>query len=103
MIGLWFFGNRTAALFGIRVYMLVYFAGGITAEIALISYRRHGISYGASLSVICLLGALIGAYGYRYTGLSQSARWKLAVLVVYGLLGTIRMPSIPRQETSGIP
>ena len=89
MAELWVFGNRVATLFGLRVYVILYFVGGMTGELALVWYRKEGISFGASLSTLCLLGVLIGSYGYHFASLSQLARWKLGVLIAYRLAATI--------------
>lgn len=86
MIELWVFGTKTATIFDIRKYLAVYFIGGVFAGIVLVSYQRHAISFGASLSTISLLGGLLGHYGWRFRCLSLSARWKLALLTAYGVM-----------------
>jgi membrane associated rhomboid family serine protease len=67
-------------------FALLYFASSLGGGISLIASRPGATGYGASLSVLGLLGGLIGFYGSRRVLLSNRARWKLAVLFVIAIV-----------------
>lgn len=85
MIELWLFGNRTAMLFGIRTYMLVFFLGGSIGGLSFLWYRRDASIFGASGATCCLLGVLIVHFGMQVRHLSRASMWKLGLLISYGL------------------
>jgi rhomboid protease GluP len=88
MLELWIFGNRVAAIFGLRLYLLAYLFGGCLSELSVIWYRRDGIAFGASLGTLCLAGVLVGSYSLRMKAMSLKARWKLVALLAYCVLST---------------
>ena len=80
MVGLLLFGSHIEKIMGTRGLMLLYFSCGLAGGISLIAFRPDASGYGASLSVLGLLGGLIGFYCSRLAALSKGARWKLALL-----------------------
>lgn len=48
-----------------------------------LALHPEGASYGASVGVMGVAGAIIAAYGVRWGKLSWSARGKLTVLILY--------------------
>lgn len=86
LVGLILFGRRIERMLGAPAFALLYFSCGLSGGILLIAFQPGAAGYGASLSVLGLLGALIGFYSSRLVVISNKARWKLAVLVVIAII-----------------
>lgn len=86
MLGLFLLGREVEKRVGTRSFILLYFSSGFAGGISLIALRPAAAGYGASLSVLGLLGGLIGFFGSRCFVLSNSARWKLAALLVLAVI-----------------
>ena len=84
--GLVLFGRRVEKISGLYGFALLYFASGLAGGISLIAFRPDAAGYGASLSVLGLLGGLIGYYSVQVVILSNKARWKLAALLAIAVI-----------------
>jgi rhomboid protease GluP len=84
------FGGLAERLFGIRIFLGVYFASGIVANLASVALHPNVASAGASGAIFGVLGALIAAYWRKrktlpYT-IVRSERFAAVVFAVIALL-----------------
>ena len=83
MLGLWLLGKRVEGLLGSGIFLLLYFVCAFIGDMTVLAFHPEGASYGASVGVMGVAGAIIAAYGSRWGQLSWSTRGKLAVLILY--------------------
>jgi membrane associated rhomboid family serine protease len=82
MLALWILGKRMERWMGHWMFLLFYLGCGAVGNFVVLASHPEVISYGASLCIMSIAGALIVVYGLRFISLSWSARGKLALLTL---------------------
>lgn len=94
MIGLWILGSRLEKLWGPWIFLLFYLSCAFVGDMTVLAIHPEIASYGASVGVLGIAGAIMVIYGLRFRSISWGARWRLAALVLYSTY-------IVRPELSG--
>jgi rhomboid protease GluP len=83
LVGLWTLGKRIERLWGPWIALLFYLSCGFIGDMTVLAYHPEVASYGASVGVLGMAGAVIAVYGMRVVQLSWKARGKLGILILY--------------------
>lgn len=83
MIGLWILGNRIEGLWGHWTFLLFYFSCAFVGDITVLATHPEVASYGASVGVLGIAGAVAAVYAPRFMGISWGARFWLGTLILY--------------------
>jgi len=89
MVGLWIFGKRIEKLVGSLGFLAFYLGCAVLGNIIVLALHPNAGSYGASLEVVALAGAVLVIYGRKFLVLSTRAKCMWALLVFF-LAGSIR-------------
>jgi membrane associated rhomboid family serine protease len=90
MFGLWVLGKRLERLLGSWTFLLFYLICAFVGDMTVLALRPEGASYGASVGVMGIAGAIVATYSTQILELSWSTRSKLGILILY--VGYVVMP-----------